>query len=115
MAHFAELDNTGTVLQIIVVSDADAVDGEKWCRKLLGGTWKQTSYNGNFRLNYASIGGRYIQGENVFISASPYRSWSLDNDYKWQPPTLQPKDGKRYKWNENNKNWVSDPHSGNLS
>jgi len=65
MAHFAEIDQFGKVKRVIVVANADTADasgvekehiGAAFCEKLFGGTWKQTSYNGNFRKNYAGIG-----------------------------------------------------------
>jgi len=58
MAHFVELDANNVVLRIIVVANADTADvsgaekeeiGAAFCERLLGGTWKQTSYNGNIR------------------------------------------------------------------
>ena len=68
MAHFAELDANNVVLRVIVVDNKDTSDvngvekeyiGAAFCEKLFGGTWKQTSYNGNFRKNYAGIGYTY--------------------------------------------------------
>ena len=62
MAHFAQLDENNVVTQVIVVSNADTADangvekehiGAAFCEKLLGGTWKQTSYNASLRKNYA--------------------------------------------------------------
>jgi len=50
MAHFAQLDETNTVLQVIVVSNDVAVDetsGQDFIADVLrlDGVWKQTSYN----------------------------------------------------------------------
>jgi hypothetical protein len=65
MAHFAELDKNNVVLRVIVVHnneliDADGVEqealGQVFCTSLLGGNWKQTSYNGTIRKNYAGAG-----------------------------------------------------------
>lgn len=75
MAHFAELDENNVVLRVIVVHnnellDADGVEqealGQAFCTNLLGGNWKQTSYNGNFRKNYAGIGFTYDPVLNEF-------------------------------------------------
>ena len=66
MAHFAQLDSNNVVTQVIVVSNDDTSDsngietesiGVAFCQKLLGSdtNWKQTSYNGNSRGNYAGI------------------------------------------------------------
>jgi hypothetical protein len=65
MAHFAELDETNTVKQVIVVHNNELLDengieseqkGIDFCVNLLGGKWIQTSYNNNFRGRYAGIG-----------------------------------------------------------
>ena len=71
MAHFAQLDENNVVTQVIVVSNDDTSDsngvetesiGVAFCQKLLGAdtNWKQTSYNGNMRGNYAGIGYTYM-------------------------------------------------------
>ena len=57
MAHFAELDGDKKVLRVCVVDNAHVpsdkhADGETWCENFWTGTWKQTSYNKNFRKNY---------------------------------------------------------------
>ena len=74
------------VTQVIVVSDDDTSDsngtetesiGVAFCQKLLGAdtNWKQTSYNGNMRGNYAGIGYTYMEnvatlGVSLLISLS---------------------------------------------
>jgi hypothetical protein len=87
MAHFAELDANNVVLRVIVVGNPDTADangvekeyiGAAFCERLLGGTWKQTSYNGNIRKNYAGIGYTYDAGLDAFITPQPYPSWALD-------------------------------------
>jgi len=114
MAHFAELkskvDPTGfttdtyqIVERVIVVgndiSTANGplgendmhVDGETWCVNFFkGGTWKQTSYNNNFRKQYAGIGYRYDSTKDKFISPQPFASWSLDANDDWQAPITYP-------------------------
>ena len=107
MAHFAELesktDPTGftsdthlIVTQVTVVANDcvpsdEHVDGETWCVNFFGGgTWKQTSYNHNFRKQYAGIGYRYDASKNKFIVPQPYASWSLDNSDDWQAPITYP-------------------------
>jgi len=68
MAHFAELNENNVVLRVIVVHNNELLDangveqeslGQAFCTNMLGGTWKQTSYNGNMRKNYAGIGSTY--------------------------------------------------------
>ena len=84
MAHFAQLDDNNTVLQVIVVHNNECLDengneseavGVAFCQSLLGGNWKQTSYNGNMRFNYAGIGYQYDAIRNAFIAPKPYPSW----------------------------------------
>jgi hypothetical protein len=115
MAHFAELGENNVVLRVIVVdnkdtSDANGVEveaiGAEFCRNLLGGTWKQTSYNGNFRKNYAGIGFTYDSGRDAFVPPQPYPSWTLNEDTcQWQAPVAYPSDGQLYVWNEATTAW----------
>jgi hypothetical protein len=119
MAHFAQLDENNVVTQVIVVgnkdtSDANGVEkehiGAAFCEKLLGGTWKQTSYNGNMRKNYAGIGYTYDADRDAFIPPKPYNSWTLNEDTcQWQAPVAVPDDGKVYSWNEETISWVEVP------
>ena len=106
MAHFAELDDNNIVLRVIRVDDAHEADGESWCNNFAGGNWKQTSYNGNMRYNYAGIGYTYDADADAFYAPQPYPSWSLDGVYVWQAPTPHPDDGERYFWNEAALAWV---------
>lgn len=115
MAHFAEIDQFGKVKRVIVVSNADTSDasgvekehiGAAFCEKLFGGTWKQTSYNGNFRKNYAGIGYTYNADIDAFVPPQPYASWVLNNTTaQWEAPVAMPQDGKRYSWDEATKTW----------
>lgn len=113
MAHFAELDKNKVVLRVIVVNNEDIMKdgvedeatGIAFCQNLLGGDWKQTSYNNNFRKHYAGIGSIYDSVLDAFYSPQPYPSWSLDSDCNWQPPIPMPTDGSYYNWNEENQTW----------
>ena len=115
MAHFAEIDQFGKVKRVIVVGNADTSDasgvekehiGAAFCEKLFGGTWKQTSYNGNFRKNYAGIGYTYDANIDAFVPPQPFPSWTLNSTTaQWQAPTPMPQDGKRYTWNEATTSW----------
>jgi hypothetical protein len=109
MAHFAEINSTNTVLRVIVVADEHEANGAEWCNNLLGGTWVQTSYNGNIRKQYAGIGFTYDATGDVFIQPQPFPSWSLDSNYDWQAPIEHPADGKFYLWDEANQLWVESP------
>jgi hypothetical protein len=115
MAHFAQLDDNNIVTQVIVVGNdellLDGVESEVkgilFCKSLFGEDtkWKQTSYNGNFRKNYAGIGYTYDATSDYFYAPQPYPSWTLDTDAKWQPPVAMPTDGKMYSWNEETLSW----------
>ena len=115
MAHFVRLEN-GVVVQGIVVSDKDTADehgvekediGIAFCSNLLGGTWKQTSYNARIRKNYAGIGYTYDEGRNAFIPPQPFASWTLnETTAQWEAPTPYPTDDKRYSWDEATTTWI---------
>ena len=114
MAHFAELkqekDPTGftndthwIVQRVVVVgNDIDTAagklgdndmhaDGEVWCQSFFkGGTWKQTSYNNNFRKQYAGIGFVYDSTKDKFLTQQPFASWSLDDNDDWKAPITYP-------------------------
>ena len=87
MAHFCRIDENGIVQQVIVVDNKDTADasgvekeyiGAAFCERLLGGTWKQTSYNGNFRKNYAGLGYTYDSVRDAFIPPKPSADATLD-------------------------------------
>jgi hypothetical protein len=106
MAHWAELDENNVVVRITVGNNHESDEGYQWLIDNLGGRWVQTSYNANFRKNYAGIGCTYDETLDAFIPAKPYESWILNQDtYKWQPPTPMPTEGAWY-WNEENTEWV---------
>ena len=103
MAHFAELNNSNEVLRVIVISndDVEANGGELSSKAetfvasivphSTGGTaWKQTSYNNNFRKQYAGIGFVYDSTKDKFLAPQPYASWSLDSNDDWQAPITYP-------------------------
>ena len=115
MAHFAQLDDNNVVTQVIVVANSDTADangvekeyiGAAFCERLFGGTWKQTSYNGNIRKNYAGIGYDWDEARNAFVPPKPFASWVLDeNTCQWKAPIPMPTDGKMYSWNEGTQAW----------
>jgi hypothetical protein len=115
MAHFARIDENNVVQQVIVVANKDTADadgnemesiGVAFCQKLLGGNWKQTSYNGNIRKNYAGIGYTYRADIDAFVAPQPYPSWTLDENAQWQAPVPMPTDGKMYSWDEAAQAWT---------
>ncbi len=118
MAHFAELDENNVVKRVIVVGNNDTSDahgvekehiGAAFCERLLGGTWKQTSYNGNMRKRYAGIGFAYNAELDAFVPPKPFASWTLNNTTAdWEAPVAKPDDGKAYIWNESTLSWEED-------
>jgi hypothetical protein len=73
----------------------------------LGGTWKQTSYNANFRKNYAGVGYTYDSQRDAFVPPRPFASWVLDEDTcLWAAPVAYPDDGKMYSWDEDTTSWA---------
>ena len=108
MAHFAELDNDNVVKRVIVVSNDNEADGENWCNNLLGGDWKQTSYNANIRKNFAAIGYTYDAAKDAFIPPQPFASWILDETTcQWKAPVDYPSDNNNlYHWEESSLSWI---------
>lgn len=121
MAHFAQLNANNQVLQVIVINNQELINsagvedenlGIAFCQQLFGPStlWKQTSYNGNFRKNYASVGYTYDAGRNAFIPPKPYNSWVLDETTcQWKAPIPMPQDGNMYMWNEDTQSWEQAP------
>jgi hypothetical protein len=108
MAHYAFLDNNIVTEVIVGIDETELIEGldtETWYGNFRGQTCKRTSYNNRIRKQYAGIGYKYDADADVFISPQPYPSWSLDDDFDWQPPTLRPNEGLWY-WNEEIGNWV---------
>lgn len=107
MAHFAELDSNNIVLRVVVINNPDTADangvekeyiGAAFCERLFGGTWKQTSYNANFRKNYAGIGYTYRADLDAFVAPQPDPKCMFNEDTcQWVCP---PEDGNTYTWND---------------
>ena len=134
MSHFAKLDSNNIVETVIVVSDSDSGGGTlatesvgiTFCKNHVNddsSIWKQTSYNKNFRGNYAGIGMTYMSNvatmgvgsTDIFVHQQPYPSWSIGvGTANWYPPAnpgLPPAltsdeiaARKYYTWNESNYN-----------
>jgi hypothetical protein len=115
MAHFAKLDENNVVLAVHVVNNdvitVDGVESEQlgidFLTQLHGhANWKQTSYNGTIRKNYAGIGYAYDSTRDAFIAPKLFNSWTLDEaTCQWQAPTPYPTDGKYYYWSEDDLTW----------
>lgn len=118
MAHFARLNASSIVQEVIVVNNSDILDpdgneseaiGIAFCQSLFGADtiWRQTSYHAGFRKNYAGIGFYYDTDLDAFIAPQPYPSWTLDPETcQWQAPVPMPTDGRAYNWNESLLRWV---------
>ena len=102
MSHFAEINSDG-IVQRVIVAEQDFINSGAVGDSFL---WVQTSYNDNFRKQYAGVGYKYDRAADVFVAPQPYPSWTLDDNHDWQPPTAMPTDGKRYTWDEANTTWV---------
>jgi len=109
MAHYAFLDANNVVTEVITGIDEteliEGLDTETWYGNFRGQTCKRTSYNGNIRKQYARIGFTYDSVNDVFIAPQPYESWSLDDNFDWQPPTPMPTEGRWY-WDEDSLSWL---------
>ena len=131
MAHFAELDKGNVVKRVIVVgNDVPTVagplgendmhvDGETWCINFFkGGKWKQTSYNNNFRKQYAGKGYTYDAAKDKFIQPQPYASWILDGNDDWESPVPYPNNDildKVPEWDEAGQKWTATVGSDNFN
>ena len=111
MAHFAKL-GTGNIIEKVEVVSNDIATTEKagsdFLNKLYNtrDVWKQTSYNGNIRKNYAGIGFQYDQQRDAFIAPKPFASWTLDETTcQWEAPVAYPDDDNIYTWNESTTSW----------
>jgi hypothetical protein len=114
MAHFAKLGVGNIVEQVVVVSNDIAITeqaGIEFLRNLYkdsNAQWVQTSYNRNFRKNFAGVGSLYDMYKDVFINIKPYDSWVLNEDTcQWEAPVAEPNDNLRHFWNEQTKSWDS--------
>lgn len=118
MAHFAELVGNNTVARVVVISNENIKDvngveqesiGVEFCRKLFGHNtkWVQTSYNGSFRGQFASVGSVYIEPLDIFIGPKPYPSWSLSDKGVWEAPVRRktPDVGYEVYWDETDQAW----------
>jgi len=121
MAHFAKLDKSSKVQQVIVISNDIATTeqiGVDYINNLFNTNdiWKQTSYNTKggvhklggtpFRKNFAGVNFKYDQTRDAFIPPQPYPSWTLnETTCLWEAPVVRPNDNNEYFWNEENQSW----------
>jgi hypothetical protein len=105
MAHFARIDENNIVQEVLVVDNSVEHRGEDFLANELGlgGRWIQTSYNHNFRKQYAGYGYYYDEIKDVFIKPQPYPSWILDENNDWKAPIVRPDDFSD--WDEESLSW----------
>jgi hypothetical protein len=132
MAYYAFLDENNIVTEVISGVDETNTDNlpegfnswEDWYSDFKGQTCKRTSYNTKsnqhindgspFRGNFAGIGYTYDEVNDVFYEPQPYPSWTLDENWMWQPPVAYPSDNAgqltehfaAYSWDEDTLSWV---------
>jgi len=103
MSHFAKINNN-TVTEVLV-AEKDFINSGLVGDEFL---WIQTSYNSNFRKNFAGVGGTYDKTRDAFIPPKPYPSWILvEETCQWEAPVVMPIDGTKYNWDEDTLAWVS--------
>jgi hypothetical protein len=111
MAHYAFLSEENIVTEVIVgINETELIEGldpENWYGNFRGQACKRTSYNGNYRKNYAGIGFTYDDERDAFIPPKPFNSWLLDEETcQWLPPVGYPNnDDFTYFWNEEIVDW----------
>lgn len=110
MAHYAFLNENDVVISVITGIDEnetiEGLDPETWYGNFRNQKCKRTSYNHKIRKQYAGIGYKYDADADVFIAPQPYASWSLDENFDWQPPTPKPEGGRWY-WDEESVSWIN--------
>ena len=108
MAHFAKVDDSGLVTEVLVVDGSLPNRGLDFLLEHFPATWIETDYEAatsGFRKNFAGVGMTYDKELDAFIPIKFYESWILNEDTcRWEPPIPMPKDG-RYRWNEELVNW----------
>jgi hypothetical protein len=120
MAHYTFLDLKNIVTEVITGVDEEIIqtdlDGtqvggsseawETFYGNIRNQVCKRTSYNSNYRKNYAGIGYKYDQGRDAFIPSKPFNRWVLNEDTcRWESPVPYPDDENQYVWNDNKGVW----------
>jgi hypothetical protein len=90
MAHYAFLDESNIVTEVITGIDEteliEGLDTETWYGNFRGQECKRTSYNGNIRYNFASIGYTYDPIDDAFIAPAPctHDTLVLNSSKRWE-------------------------------
>ena len=118
MAHFAKIGEGNIVETVVVVhndvatTEQAGIDFLKNLYKDPSATWVQTSYNGNFRKQFAGIGSTYDVENDRFLPRKIYPSLIFNEEkYMYEPPVPIPDDHaeKHYDWDEESLSWVEIP------
>jgi hypothetical protein len=120
MNNYFALINNSVVEKVITVSQNDCgklsypeseTIGQEFIQSLgISGLWIQTSVESEYRKHFAGYGMIYNAEADVFISAQPFPSWSLDSNYDWQPPVPCPENN--FYWDEESLSWLPIPDAG---
>ena len=110
MAHYAFLNSNNIVIEVITgIDETELIEGlhpEIWYGNFRNQVCKRTSYNGNYRKNYAGIGYIYDQERDAFIPPKPFNKWVLNEETcQWESPVPYPDDENQYVWNDNKSEW----------
>jgi hypothetical protein len=96
MAHYAYLDETNTVIAVIVGKDEtqliDGLDTETYYAQATPYIVKRTSYNCNIRYNFAGIGYTYDPIDDAFIAPMPecgHEDLLLNDLKRWECATCE--------------------------
>jgi len=121
MAHYAFLDDNNIVTEVIVGVNENNTDDlpngfDSWeafylTQRPNASDCKRTSYNTRlgahtgggsaYRGNFAGIGMKYDETNDIFIAQKPFNSWTLNTtDCCWEAPIDYPTDGNFYLWDE---------------
>lgn len=110
MAHYAFLDENNVVIEVIVgIDESELIENlppEIWYGNFRNQKCVRTSYNNKIRKQFAGVGYKYDLENDVFIAPQPFPSWTLDDNFDWQPPIMPPDDGY-WIWDEKKLAWVN--------
>lgn len=113
MAHYAFLDENNVVTEVITGIDEteliEGVDPETWYGNYRGQVCKRTSYNNNYRYNYAGQGFTFDESfgpDGAFIPPQPFPSWVLNSEAQWEAPIPEPDEDHLWQWDEDSNSWV---------
>lgn len=114
MAYFAEINESGFVVQVVAVANEvlampDGTENEQAGKDVLrghgSGEWLKTSFNGRIRKNFAGVGFSYDRELDAFIPPQPFPSWSL-NAATCQWEASVPMSATPAQWDENQQAWI---------